>query len=216
MPAALNHRPTRAPAGWRGGFAVVLGWLLTAGLGLSGCASTELPSAAPDRAVETAVPLPNPAQESKPRPAGPTEPVAVASAPESAPAFVETGPTPAADPAPSVASDAVTPPEAVSSDAEEDVLIARGLASWYGGKFHGRRTASGERYDMHALTAAHKTLPFGTRLRVRSVHTGKEVVVRINDRGPYKHQRIIDLSRAAMVALGTLERGVTEVELLRE
>ena len=54
------------------------------------------------------------------------------------------------------------------------------------------------------------------QMRVRSVHTGKEVVVRINDRGPYKHQRIIDLSRAAMVALGTLERGVTEVELLRE
>ena len=94
--------------------------------------------------------------------------------------------------------------------------LAQGKASWYGPRFHGRRTANGERYDMHALTAAHKTLPFGTRLRVRSVHTGKEVVVRINDRGPYKHQRIIDLSRAAMVALGTLERGVTEVELLRE
>ena len=94
--------------------------------------------------------------------------------------------------------------------------LARGKASWYGPRFHGRRTANGERYDMHAFTAAHKTLPFGTRLRVRSVHTGKEVVVRINDRGPYKHQRIIDLSRAAMVALGTLERGVTEVELLRE
>ena len=90
------------------------------------------------------------------------------------------------------------------------------MASWYGPRFHGRRTASGERYDMHALTAAHKTLPFGARVRVRSVHTGKEVVVRINDRGPYKHQRIIDLSRGAVVALGVLDRGVTEVELLRE
>ena len=94
--------------------------------------------------------------------------------------------------------------------------LAQGMASWYGPRFHGRRTASGERYDMHALTAAHRTLPFGTLLRVRSVHTGKEVVVRINDRGPYTRQRIIDLSRAAMLALGTLERGVTEVELLRE
>lgn len=94
--------------------------------------------------------------------------------------------------------------------------LARGMASWYGPRFHGRRTASGERYDMHALTAAHKTLPFGTKVRVRSVHTGKEVVVRINDRGPYQHQRIIDLSQAAMVALGVLGRGVTEVELLRE
>lgn len=94
--------------------------------------------------------------------------------------------------------------------------LDRGLASWYGGKFHGRRTASGEPFDKHALTAAHRSLPLGTRVRVRSVHTGREIVVRINDRGPYKHQRIIDLSRAAMVALGTLGRGVTEVELLRE
>jgi rare lipoprotein A len=69
---------------------------------------------------------------------------------------------------------------------------------------------------MHALTAAHKTLPFGTRLRVRSVHTGKEVVVRINDRGPYKHSRIIDLSLGAIKALGLRHRGVTEVVLLRE
>jgi len=95
-------------------------------------------------------------------------------------------------------------------------LIDKGLASWYGNRFHGRRTASGERYDMHAFTAAHKTLPFGTKVRVRSVHTGKEVVVRINDRGPYKHQRIIDLSQAAINALGVRHRGVTVVELLRE
>ncbi len=94
--------------------------------------------------------------------------------------------------------------------------FAKGMASWYGPGFHGRRTASGERFNMDALTAAHKTLPFGTLLRVRSVKTGKEVVVRVNDRGPYKHQRIIDLSRGAMAALGLLGRGVTEVELLRE
>ncbi|MDT4846771.1 rlpA: rare lipoprotein A [compost metagenome] len=95
-------------------------------------------------------------------------------------------------------------------------LIDKGLASWYGNRFHGRRTASGERYDMHDFTAAHKTLPFGTKVRVRSVQTGKEVVVRINDRGPYKHQRIIDLSQAAITALGVRHRGVTVVELLRE
>jgi rare lipoprotein A len=119
-------------------------------------------------------------------------------------------PLDAAEPAPvSAATEERTAPRAGTP-------LARGKASWYGPRFHGRRTANGERYDMHALTAAHRTLPFGTKLRVRSVHTGKEVVVRINDRGPYKHQRIIDLSRAAMVALGTLERGVTEVELLRE
>ena len=95
-------------------------------------------------------------------------------------------------------------------------LIDKGLASWYGNRFHGRRTASGERYDMHDFTAAHKTLPFGTKVRVRSVQTGKEVVVRINDRGPYKHRRIIDLSQAAITALGVRHRGVTMVELLRE
>jgi rare lipoprotein A len=95
-------------------------------------------------------------------------------------------------------------------------LLAQGRASWYGQRFHGRRTASGEPFDMHALTAAHKTLPLGSRVRVRSVHTGKEVVVRINDRGPYKNQRIIDLSYAAAKALGVKERGVTEVLVLRE
>lgn len=102
------------------------------------------------------------------------------------------------------------------STGDDPSLVDRGLASWYGRKFHGRRTASGERYDMHALTAAHKTLPFGTRVRVRSLATGREVVVRINDRGPYRHQRIIDLSQAAIASLGLKNRGVTTVELLRE
>jgi rare lipoprotein A len=95
-------------------------------------------------------------------------------------------------------------------------VIDRGLASWYGGKFHGRLTASGERYDKNALTAAHRTLPFGTRVRVRSVHSGREVVVRINDRGPFRRTRIIDLSEAAFGELGLKGRGVTQVELLPE
>lgn len=85
--------------------------------------------------------------------------------------------------------------------------LQRGIASWYGQRFHGRRTASGETYDMHALTAAHPTLPFGTVVRVRSLVNGREVEVRINDRGPYIHRRIIDLSRAAAQALGLLEAG---------
>ena len=95
-------------------------------------------------------------------------------------------------------------------------VIAQGLASWYGDIFQGRRTASGERYDMHEFTAAHKTLPFGTRVRVKSVSTGKEIVVRINDRGPFAHRRLIDLSRAAAIALGVRGHGVTSVVLLRE
>jgi hypothetical protein len=93
---------------------------------------------------------------------------------------------------------------------------AKGLASWYGDKFHGRLTASGERYDKHALTAAHRTLPFGTLVRVRSARTGREVVVRINDRGPYARHRVIDLSSAAAAALGIKGRGIASVTLLRE
>jgi rare lipoprotein A len=99
---------------------------------------------------------------------------------------------------------------------EEDRVIDQGLASWYGGKFHGRRTASGEIYDKTALTAAHKTLPFGTLVRVRSLSTGKEVVVRINDRGPHSKKRVIDLSGAAAAELGVKARGVSTVVLLRE
>ncbi|HEX2222835.1 MAG TPA: septal ring lytic transglycosylase RlpA family protein, partial [Thermoanaerobaculia bacterium] len=92
-------------------------------------------------------------------------------------------------------------------------LIQAGMASWYGPKFHGRRTANGERYDMHALTAAHPTLPFGTRLAVRNPRTGQEVVVRVNDRGPFKGNRILDLSYAAANAVGVVRPGIAFVEL---
>ena len=91
--------------------------------------------------------------------------------------------------------------------------LERGQASWYGPRFHGRRTASGERYDQHALTAAHKTLPFGTVVRVRSLVTGKEVDVRVTDRGPFVRGRIIDVSRAAAEALGMMSLGVKQVSL---
>ena len=89
-----------------------------------------------------------------------------------------------------------------------------GLASWYGAQLHRKRTASGERFDMHALTAAHRTLPFGSLVCVRSLTTGREVVVRINDRGPHAPGRVIDLSRAAADALGMLDLGTKQVALL--
>jgi rare lipoprotein A len=94
--------------------------------------------------------------------------------------------------------------------------IGRGLASWYGEPFHGRRTASGEIFDMNALTAAHKTLPFGTRLRVHNPATGQAVVVRINDRGPHVAGRIIDVSRAAAEQIGLHRSGVAPIVLLRD
>ena len=89
----------------------------------------------------------------------------------------------------------------------------RGGASWYGPGFHGKRTASGERYDMNAMTAAHRTLPFGTWVRVHSLVNGREVDVRITDRGPFIRSRVIDLSRGAAGALGMLGLGFKEVVL---
>jgi len=92
--------------------------------------------------------------------------------------------------------------------------LGRGKASWYGLGFHGKRTASGERFDMNALTAAHRSLPFGTRVLVRNAQNGREVVVRINDRGPYIGERIIDLSKAAAAALDLLQAGEAPVVLI--
>ena len=89
----------------------------------------------------------------------------------------------------------------------------RGVASWYGPSFHGKSSASGEPYDMWALTAAHRTLPFGTIVQVDSLETGKTVRVRINDRGPFIRGRIIDLSYAAARELAMIGRGTEEVVL---
>lgn len=88
-----------------------------------------------------------------------------------------------------------------------------GVASWYGPGFHGNRTANGEIYDMFALTAAHKTLPFGTIVKVIDLDTGKSVVVRINDRGPFIKGRIIDLSYAAAQKLEMVKKGLAKVGL---
>ncbi len=88
-----------------------------------------------------------------------------------------------------------------------------GLASWYGPGFNGRRSASGEIFNQNAMTAAHRTLPFGTQVRVTNVHTGQSVVVRINDRGPFTGGRIIDLSAAAARAVGLMQAGVAPVQL---
>lgn len=89
----------------------------------------------------------------------------------------------------------------------------RGVASWYGRPFHGRRTATGERYDMHSMSAAHPTLPLPSYVRVTNLKDGTSVIVRVNDRGPYAHNRVIDLSQAAARHLGILKGGVAAVEL---
>lgn len=89
----------------------------------------------------------------------------------------------------------------------------RGLASWYGKRFHGKKTASGETYDMYAMTAAHPTLPIPSYVRVTHVGSGRSVVVRVNDRGPFHPGRVIDLSYAAALRLGYIQAGHAEVEL---
>ena len=107
---------------------------------------------------------------------------------------------------------ATTPPPVVHA-ARPSRVIAVGNASWYGAFHHGRLTASGEPFDMNALTAAHRTLPLGTRLRVTNLTNGRSVDVRINDRGPAIRSRIIDLSRGAARALDAVAAGVFPVEL---
>ncbi|NLO10929.1 MAG: septal ring lytic transglycosylase RlpA family protein [Candidatus Cloacimonetes bacterium] len=100
-----------------------------------------------------------------------------------------------------------------SQDPPEPIPAERMVASYYYGKFHGRKTASGERFDQYALTCAHKTLPFQTILKVTNPKNGKSVVVRVNDRGPFTRGRDIDLSYAAAQEIGMLQAGVIPVEV---
>jgi rare lipoprotein A len=91
--------------------------------------------------------------------------------------------------------------------------VQEGAVSWYGAQFHDRQTANGERFDMGALTMAHPTLPFGTRVRVTNLRNGRSVVVRVNDRGPFVGHRIADVSRGAAAELGMVSRGVARVRI---
>lgn len=137
---------------------------------------------------------------------GPSRPVDVSQIPDAVPRVEPRSPY--GNPA-SYEQDGIT--YYVLSSAEN--YKARGLASWYGTKFHGERTSSGEKYDMYAMSAAHKTLPLPTYVRVTNLRNGKQVVVKVNDRGPFKEGRIIDLSYAAAVKLGFHNDGTTEVEV---
>ncbi|MBY0404958.1 MAG: septal ring lytic transglycosylase RlpA family protein [Cyanobacteria bacterium] len=101
------------------------------------------------------------------------------------------------------------------SNYQSQGVIASGMASWYGPGFHGRRCANGSRFDMNGLTAAHRTLPFGTRIRVLNQRTGKSCIVSVTDRGPFHGSRIIDLSKGAAQAIGLLGSGVSRVTLER-
>ncbi len=91
--------------------------------------------------------------------------------------------------------------------------VQEGMVSWYGARFHDRPTASGELFDAGAMTMAHPTLPFGTRVRVTNLRNGRSVVVRVNDRGPFVGSRIADLSQAAASALGMMSRGLARARI---
>ncbi|HAW61206.1 MAG TPA: septal ring lytic transglycosylase RlpA family protein [Pseudomonas sp.] len=103
------------------------------------------------------------------------------------------------------------PPQAPATTQER--FTQSGKASYYARMHHGQRTANGETHDQNALVAAHRSLPFGTRVRVTNQQNGKQVIVRINDRGPFRRGRIIDVSRAAAAQLDMLERGVVRVRI---
>ena len=91
--------------------------------------------------------------------------------------------------------------------------VQEGVVSWYGGQFHERPTASGELFDANAMTMAHPTLPFGTRVKVTNLRNGRSVVVRVNDRGPFVGTRIADVSAAAAASLGMLRRGLARARI---
>lgn len=132
--------------------------------------------------------------------------------------FLKTGEMPAAAPAPTTA--AVTPTQAPSGKMDLAAFAKAigskfsGHASWYGGKFHGRRTSDGSTFDQDGLTAAHRSLPFGTKLLVMNRKTGDSCVVQVNDRGPFVGDRVIDLSKGAAKRLNMLGSGVAVVDCL--
>jgi rare lipoprotein A len=153
---------------------------------------------------------------------------AIAALPISCPAIASPGQAPIVSPSFAAAFEMLGAPLPVTGPPEGAVDISTiepeqgphvikslgiGTASYYGKRFHGRRTANGERFDMNAMTAAHKTLPFGTHVRVTNPRNGRSVTVRINDRGPFIRGRQIDLSRAAAQKLGMIRKGHARVQM---
>ncbi len=179
---------------------------------LTACASRPVPQNLPSGSAGTST---TPSKAEPPtKQSSPAQPAQPSNPAQTTPPGATSSPIPGVIPSvtPS-ATNAVPVPLAANPLAGAEGATQRGLASWYGPSFQGRRTASGERFDAGAMTAAHKSFAFGTRVLVRSLSSGKEVVVRINDRGPFAKDRIIDLSHAAARVLGI--SGVQQVEIRR-
>ena len=192
--AGMSPRPC-----WRGHAATAAGLAL---LVLAGCASPPTPTPRTSTPA-VSVPRPAPGADGPPEVPGP-DPQSVPDAEPRIEPIRSGGPNKPYE----VAGQSYVPL------ARDEPLVETGLASWYGKKFHGRRTASGEVYNMHAMTAAHKTMPIPSFARVRNPANGREIIVRINDRGPFVAGRIIDLSYAAAMKLGTPSLARVEVSRL--
>lgn len=176
----------------------VCAWLVASSVGCANLKPPAAPGASPGAATDSAVAKPSAVLAKKDLPTTTPDPAGPSAAQPSGAAAANV---------PTTAQDQPATNEAATGWTEE------GIASWYGPRFQGKRTANGERFNTNELTAAHKSLPFGTRVRVKSLVDGKEVVVRINDRGPFIKGRIIDLSHAAAKAIGML--GIRRVEIAR-
>ena len=129
------------------------------------------------------------------------------------PARIVPGDSSSIDKLPSSPDNESAPADEIIPESAEPILLETGLASWYGPRFHGKLTASGEVFNQERFTAAHRTLPWGSRVKVTNLANGKSVEVRINDRGPFAKGRIIDVSRAAARALGMLQAGIAKVRI---
>ena len=134
------------------------------------------------------------------------------------PVSVAVPPAPSVEQQPSAESGEAKPPETLQESIEiapdtKPLLVETGIASWYGAPYHNRRGSNGEIYDMHAMTAAHRTLPLGSIVRVTNPEDGTFAIVRITDRGPFIEGRIIDLSQAAAKKIGLVQKGTAKVRL---
>ena len=138
------------------------------------------------------------------------------SVPHRQPALHSPSTTAAPPPPPPTTTTSPSPPPTsapTSSTKEDDTTVQVGEASWYGARFHGQETSTGEKYNQNNLTAAHPTLPEGSKVKVTNMENGKSVKVRVNDRGPYVDDRIIDVSRKAAKTLDMVEEGTAEVKV---
>ena len=184
--------PQVAPLEWRVSALVLMALISSQGCGII--------SDAPNRAVSTSGVSPSKSQTGN----SSSDTPPMHSFPREIPPIAKVPSPPETEQAPPIAKIPAPP---------QPTMMETGLASWYGPKFHGKLTASGEIFNQENFTAAHRTLPWGSRVKVTNLDNGKSVDVRINDRGPFGKGRIIDLSRAAARALGMVGRGITTVQL---